>query len=104
MSWDTYGRTARGYAAGRFRGRDWIYGELEYRADLTRSGLLGVVAFVNSSSFSDSETSGFQRWAPAGGTGLRIKLDKDRRSNIAIDVAWGREGSKGIYLAINEAF
>ena len=104
VGWDTYGRTARGYAAGRFRGRDWIYGELEYRADLTRSGLLGMVAFVNSSWFSDFETTGLQQWAPAGGTGLRIKLDKDRRSNIAIDIAWGREGSKGIYLAINEAF
>ena len=101
---DTYGRTARGYTAGRFRGHDWVYTELEYRADLTRSDLLGAVAFANASRLSDAEISGSDRWVPAGGAGLRIKLDKDRRSNIAIDVAWGREGSRGLFLAFNEAF
>ena len=84
VGWDTYGRTARGHAAGRFRGSDWVYAELEYRTDLTRSGLLGAVVFVNTSRFSDFQTSDSQRWVPGVGGGIRIKLDKDRRSNVAI--------------------
>ena len=104
VGWDTYGRTARGYRAGRFRGRSWIYTELEYRTDITRNGLIGAVGFLNASALSDFETRDFQRWRPGGGVGVRTKLDKERRSNIAIDLAWGREGSRGVYLALNEAF
>ncbi len=104
VGWDTYNRTARGYRAGRFRGRDWVYAEVEYRADLTQSGLFGAVAFVNTSRFSDFETGTLQGWAPAAGMGFRVKLDKETRSNIALDVAWGREGSRGLYLSLNEAF
>ena len=104
VGWDAYNRTARGYRAGRFRGRDWVYAELEYRTDLTRSELFGAVAFVNTSRFSDFETGTLQGWTPAAGMGFRVKLDKETRSNIALDFAWGREGSKGLYLALNEAF
>ncbi len=104
LGWDTYGRTGRGYRAGRFRGRDWIYGEVEYRTDITRNGLFGAVGFFNASSFSDSDTQRFQRWVFGGGLGARIKLDKERRSNVSVDVGWGREGSLGLFLAINEAF
>ncbi len=104
VGWDMYGRTARGYRAGRFRGRSWVYTELEYRTEVTRNGLIGVVGFLNASTLSDFETRDFQRWQPGGGLGLRVKLDKDRRSNVAIDFAWGREGSKGLYLSLNEAF
>lgn len=101
---DTYGRTGRGYRTGRFRGKDWIYAEMEYRADLTRNGLIGVVAFLNASTLSDFATGDFQRWVPGGGVGVRLKLDKDRRSNLSVDVAWGRDGSRGVFLALNEAF
>ena len=43
IGWDLYGRTGRGYAAGRYRGRGWLYGEAEYRVDVLRSGLIGAV-------------------------------------------------------------
>ena len=33
---DTYGRTGRGYEEGRFRGERLLYGEVEYRATLTK--------------------------------------------------------------------
>ena len=101
--WDTYGRTGRGYRAGRFRGRDWVYTELEYRTDVTRNGLIGAVAFVNAGTLSD-ESGRFGRWVVGGGAGARFKLDKERRSNIGVDIGWGREGSFGLFLALNEAF
>lgn len=102
--WDTYGRTARGYRAGRFRGRSWVYVELEYRAELTRNGLLGAVAFVNASTLSDAPDGKFQMWTPGGGLGARLKIDKERESNLAIDVGWGRNGSRGVFFGLNEAF
>ncbi len=101
--WDLYGRTARGYPAGRFRGRSWIYGEAEYRVDLHRSGVIGAVAFVNTSTLSDARNH-YGRWVPAGGIGLRLKLDKRHGSNLTVDYGWGLSGSRGLFLALNEAF
>ena len=102
VGWDTYGRTARGYPAGRFRGRDWVYGEAEYRVDLLRNGLLGAVGFVNASTLSDGGGE-YGSWAPGGGGGFRIKLDKRYGTNIAVDFGFGR-GSNGIWFGLNEAF
>lgn len=102
VGWDTYGRTARGYAAGRFRGRDWVYGEAEYRVDLLRNGFMGAVGFVNASTLSD-DAGNYGSWAPGGGGGLRFKLNKRHGTNIAVDVGFGR-GSHGIWFGLNEAF
>jgi len=103
IGWDFYGRTGRGYAAGRYRGRDWLYGEAEYRVDLMRSGLVGAVVFSNTFSFSDAGRH-YGPWRVGGGVGLRIKLDKKHGSNLALDYAWGEHGSRGLFLALNEAF
>jgi hypothetical protein len=102
VGWDTYGRSARGYAAGRFRGRDWIYTEAEYRVDLLRNGFMGAVGFINTSRLSD-ENGVYGSWAPGGGGGLRFKLNKRHGTNIAMDVGFGR-GSNGIWFGLNEAF
>jgi outer membrane protein assembly factor BamA len=102
VGWDTYGRTARGYSAGRFRGRDWVYGEAEYRVDLMRNGLLGAVAFINASTLSN-DSGNYGSWEPGGGGGVRIKLNKRHGTNIAIDLGFGR-GSNGIWFGLNEAF
>lgn len=102
VGWDTYGRTARGYAAGRFRGRDWLYAEAEYRVDLLRNGFMGAVGFINTSRFSD-EDAVYGSWAPGGGGGLRFKLNKRYGTNIAVDFGFGR-GSHGIWFGLNEAF
>jgi len=103
---DTYGRSGRGYVEGRFRGERMLYGEVEYRATLTRNGLLGLVAFANTSTFSDLQNNErlFDVVAPAGGVGLRLLFNKRSRANLCVDVAWGRQGSRGLYLALQEAF
>lgn len=44
---DTYGRSARGYGEGQFRGERLGYGEIEYRGTLTRNGLLGFQPLVS---------------------------------------------------------
>ncbi len=103
---DTFGRSARGYTEGRFRGEQLLYGEVEYRVSLTASGLLGAVAFVNTTTVSSLHAGEklFDSFAPGGGGGLRLLLDKRSRTNLCFDVAWGKGGSHGLYLAIQEAF
>jgi hypothetical protein len=100
------GRSARGYGEGRYRGTHLAYGEMEYRGTLTRNGLLGFVAFLNTTTVdnADAEQKLFDAFAPAAGFGLRVLLNKHSRTNLTADYAWGKEGSRGLYLGIQEAF
>jgi hypothetical protein len=102
--WDTYGRSARGYLQGRIRGWNQIYFETEYRRTLTADGLWGLVAFLNVTTTTDAEKGTFGRGNPAGGVGLRIKLNKHSKANITIDHGWGEEGSRGFFLGMSEVF
>jgi outer membrane protein assembly factor BamA len=102
--WDKSFNTGRGYIQGRFRSNNMLDAEMEYRIQLTRNGLLGMVVFANFESFSNIDTWKFTGIAPAGGLGLRIKLNKYSRTNIAIDYGWGRQGSRGFFINLGEAF
>ncbi len=100
------GRSARGYGEGRYRGDHLLYGEVEFRDTLTRNGLLGYVAFLNATTI-DSDAPGdhlFDTFSPGVGGGLRVLLNKKSRTNLCIDYGWGTQGSRGLYLAIQEAF
>ncbi|MCO4293972.1 outer membrane protein assembly factor [Solitalea sp. MAHUQ-68] len=105
IGWDTYGNSGRGYVQGRFRGSSMVYAETEYRLDLSTNGLLGAVAFLNCSTTSNDDTAEhlFNTMNPAGGLGLRIKLNKISRTNISIDYGIGKN-SNGFYLNVGEAF
>ena len=103
---DTYGRSARGYQDGRYRGEKLVYGEAEYRGPLMSNGLLGMVAFATMTTVSNSQTGEalFDSLAPTVGGGLRLLLSKRSRTNLCFDLAWGKDGAKGVYLAIQDAF
>ena len=103
---DTYGRSARGYREGQFRGERLAYGEIEYRGTLTRNGLLGMVVFLNTTTTSNLETGEtlFDSFATGGGAGLRLSINKRSKTNLCFDVGFGKNGSKGVYLSIQEAF
>ncbi|RKZ12995.1 hypothetical protein DRQ32_02530 [bacterium] len=102
--WDTYGRGARGYLAGRIRGANQIYVESEYRWPLTRDGLLGAVAFVNATSTTSETTGTFGSLDPGAGAGLRIKFNKNTSTNLTLDYAWGRSNSHGLFMGMTEVF
>ncbi len=102
--WDKTFNTGRGYIQGRFRSNNMLDAEAEYRVQLTRNGLFGMVLFGNFESFSKINTWDFDGIAPAGGVGLRVKLNKYSRTNIAIDYGWGRQGSQGFFVNLGEAF
>jgi hypothetical protein len=102
--WDYNSATGRGYIQGRFRGAQMVYFEGEYRFRLTEDGLLGGVVFLNGESFSAAPGTKLQSVQPGYGPGLRIKLNKTSNTNITIDYGFGREGSRGLFIDVGEAF
>jgi len=103
-SWDTNTSTGRGYIQGRFRGAQFFYLETEYRYHITKNGLLGGVIFANAQSFSAAPGSALQAIQPSIGPGLRIKLNKISKTNVAIDYGFGRQGSNGLFIDVGEVF
>jgi outer membrane protein assembly factor BamA len=99
-------RSARGYSEGRYRGEQLLYGEVEYRGTVTPSGLVGIVAFLNTTTVDNKETGEklFAAFAPGAGFGGRLLLNKHSKTNLCADYGWGKDGSRGFYLAIQEAF
>jgi outer membrane protein assembly factor BamA len=102
--WDAYSNTARGYIQGRFRSKNMVYLESEYRFGITRNGLIGGVVFANAQSFTEPESGKFQYLIPGYGTGLRISLNKFSRTNLCIDYGWGIHGSGGFFVNLGEVF
>jgi len=92
----------RGYTTGEFQNRRMFATQAEYRLELPKR--LGVVAFGGLGGVG-------KRWSefrsdqllPAGGIGLRFKLDKKNHINYRIDLAFGREG-RTVAIGLGEAF
>jgi hypothetical protein len=42
--------------------------------------------------------------SPGAGLGIRIMLNKFSRTNLALDYAWGTQGSKGFFVNLGEVF
>jgi outer membrane protein assembly factor BamA len=102
--WDAYSNTGRGYVSGRYRGKTFLYLESELRYGILANGLLGGVFFANAQSVTDWPSNKFTSIIPGGGFGLRIKLNKHSNANLAIDYAFGKEGSRGFFFNIGEVF
>lgn len=102
--WDTNVNTGRGFIQGRFRGKNLMYFETEYRFSLTRNQFLGGVLFSNLQTVSEITNNRFQKIIPAVGAGLRIRVNKFSRANLAVDYGVGRDGSHNIYFNFGEVF
>jgi outer membrane protein assembly factor BamA len=102
--WDTYGNMGRGFIQGRFRGKNLLYVETEYRFGLTRNRLLGGVVFANAQSVTEIGSGQFRRVVPAAGAGLRLNMNKISRTNLCIDYAFGADGSQGLFFNLGEVF
>jgi hypothetical protein len=106
LGYDQRGRAGRGYAQGRFRGPNMIYGETEYRFPLSScGGIFGGVVFANFTT-ADNPTktvSLFGNIAPGAGVGLRVMIDKLSKSNLQVDFGVGRK-SFGVYIGVGETF
>ena len=103
-SWDTYANQGRGYIQSRFRGRNLVALESEYRFGITHDGLFGGVIFANAQSVSDWPGNTFTVFHPGVGCGIRFKMNKYSDTNVAIDFAVGLQGSSGIFVNLGEVF
>ena len=102
--WDNFNNTGRGYIQGRFRGKQFVYAEAEYRFRITANGLVGAVVFTNIQTASGWPDRHLQQWQPAAGGGIRIKLNKKSNTNVAIDYGVGVKGSGGLSVNVGEVF
>ncbi len=92
----------RGYYGGRYRDRNLVAIQGEYRAHVWKR--FGVIGFVSagrvSHELSEMDFNGFK---PAAGLGLRFLLAPDEGLNLRADWGFGR-GSSGFYLGLGEVF
>jgi hypothetical protein len=103
---DQRARAGRGYTNGRFRGKNMVYGEVEYRFPIWPcTHIIGGVLFVNAVTTDnpDRNISLFQYVRPGVGIGLRVMVNKYFRTNINLDYAIGVKSS-GFYFSGQETF
>ena len=103
---DQRARSGRGYVNGRFRGKNLVYGEAEWRFPISQcSQILGGVIFVNATTTDNpvQKVALFQYIQPAVGFGLRVMINKYFRTNINLDFSIGRQ-SQGFYFSGQETF
>ena len=99
----------RGYSVGRYLDRAMFAAQAEYRLrlpqDLGFIGRFGFVAFGGvgevAPTFGDMNS---ENLLPSGGIGIRFLLARENHINFRIDYAWGKSGSKGLYVGVGEAF
>ena len=92
----------RGYFKGRYRDHNMFLGQVEYHSPYIWR--FSLVAFAGAGDvFHAAGTGQNIHIKPAGGIGVRYKIFKDRRMNLRLDLAAGRN-DHGIYLGILEAF
>ncbi|QEC80475.1 BamA/TamA family outer membrane protein [Mucilaginibacter ginsenosidivorax] len=98
-------RSGRGYTTGYFKGTRFNYSEVEYRFPILKNKFISGVAFFSEQTANDEAgTKLFQKFQPGGGGGLRVLFNKATRTNLCLDYAFGKFGSKGFFLGLNEAF
>ena len=93
----------RGYYDGRFRDKNQVVLQAEYRVPLFWR--LGMVAFGGfgtvSNNFSDLD---IQYLKYSSGLGLRVALNKSEKLNLRLDYGIGQGKAKGFYFQLGEAF
>jgi len=102
--WDAYSNTGRGYIQSRFRAKNMVDLESEYRFGIMRNGLLGGVVFANAQAYSESAGNLFKPIIPGWGAGLRIRFNKFSKTNICLDYGFGLHGSNGLFVNLGEVF
>ncbi|MGZ3945071.1 MAG: BamA/TamA family outer membrane protein [Mucilaginibacter sp.] len=102
---DGTGRSGRGYVSQFFKGTEYNDSEAELRFPLLANKFVSGVVFGNLQTANDVQgTKIFQVFQPGYGAGLRVLFNKATRTNLALDYAWGKYGSKGFFLNLNESF
>ena len=93
----------RGYYRGRYRERNLIAMQAEYRMPLV--GRLGAVFFGGYGEVAH-ELRGFelQRFKRSLGLGARFLFSRADQLHLRVDFGFGEEGFSGVYINVGEAF
>lgn len=93
----------RGYYRGRYRERNLIATQAEYRMPLV--GRLGAVVFAGygdvAHKLRDFE---LRRFKHSLGLGARFLFSRSDQLNLRVDFGFGADGSSGVYINVGEAF
>jgi hypothetical protein len=92
----------RGYYEGRYRDRNRVVAQAEWRFPVRRR-VSGVVFAGAGEVMRDWRDFALRELHPSFGGGVRFRLTPAERINLRIDYAAGR-GSSGLYFALGEAF
>jgi outer membrane protein assembly factor BamA len=92
----------RGYFQGRYRERNYVTGQIEYRAYLWWR--LGMVAFFGMGDVGHgAHDLRIRDFKESYGAGLRFKFNQAEKVNLRVDFGFGKNTS-GVYFGIEEAF
>lgn len=92
----------RGYYMGRFRGRQLLLYQSEYRRHI--KGRFGMTLFASAGRvYNKLERNVIDNIHPSVGAGLRLRVSKDDKTNVRFDVALTPD-SHGFYIYFAEAF
>ena len=92
----------RGYYQGRYRDKNYMAAQAEYRLPIWWR--IGAAAFAGLGDVAPSlDAFSVLTLKPSYGLGLRFMVNESEKVNIRFDYAWGKETS-GFYLEITEAF
>ncbi len=103
-SWDTYDNSSRNYIQGRYRGKNMLYFETEYRFAILKSGLFSGAIYANIASFSERVKNNFISTVPNMGVSIRIKANKHSNTNLVISYGFGKDWQKGFFFNLGEVF
>ena len=93
----------RGYYEGRYRDKNMMAFQIEYRI-LPVWWRLGLVAFAGFGDVSDKmENFELRKFKYSIGGGIRFLINQNEKLNIRLDFAYGKNSS-GMYITIGEAF
>ncbi len=93
----------RGFYKGRYRGKQDYYVQSEYRMPVY--GRFGAVVFSGLGDVADNVSDySLHSLKYSVGGGFRFAINKSNRLNIRLDFALGKDGNKGLYLDVGEAF
>jgi len=95
----------RGYPSGKYRGKNMIAAQAEFRWRFYKRW--GAVGFAGTGSVwgNDESTSEFDReWLPSAGIGARFMVSKAKKVNLRLDYSVGVDGNQGLYFGVMESF
>ncbi|MBS3819544.1 BamA/TamA family outer membrane protein [bacterium] len=94
--------TMRGYYLGRYRDKNMISFQMEYRCLFWKRW--GLVGFVGAGDVADRLNHfDLEQFKYSYGVGLRFLFSKEEKITIRLDFGWGKETS-GFYFTATEAF